>query len=205
MRADIRFWTAIAIIGICGFSVARGWSIVHFSLAMVSIDSLENRAEAVHSWTAVPDVASEALQAELREKINTSDPKAANSRRQALSAILSIKPLSSVDWLSLSNIQLATDQPREQVLESLKLSMLTGPNEGYVMAERGIFGVSLWDILSADLKRRAAIDVAGGEITENGKIRAVLSSEPEGVRNELRKALLATGLSPKEIEQRLGF
>lgn len=205
MRADIRFWTAIAIIGICGFSVARGWSIVHFSLAMVSIDSLENRTEAVHLWTAVPDVATEALQVELREKINTSDLKAANSRREALSAILSIKPLSSVDWLSLSNIQLATDQQREQVLESLKLSMLTGPNEGYVMAQRGIFGVSLWDILSADLKRRAAIDVAGGEITENGKIRAVLSSEPEGVRNELRKALLAAGLSPKEIEQRLGF
>jgi hypothetical protein len=205
MRADIRFWTAIAIIGICGFSVARSWRIVHFSLAMVSIDSLENRAEAAYLWTAVPDVAAEALQAELREKINTSDPKAANSRREALSAILSIKPLSSVDWLSLSNIQLATDQPREQMLESLKLSMLTGPNEGYVMAQRGIFGVSLWDILSADLKRRAAIDVAAGEITENAKFRAVLSSEPERVRNELRKALLATGLSPKEIEQRLGF
>ena len=205
MRADIRFWTAIAIIGICGFSVARGWSIVHFSLAMVGIDSLENRAEAVHPWTAVPDVASAALQAELREKINPSDPKAANSRREALSAILSIKPLSSVDWLSLSNMQLFTNQPMEQVLGSLNLSMLTGPNEGYVMGERGIFGVSLWDILSPDLKRRAAIDVAAGEITENGKIRAVLSSEPEGVRNELRKALLATGLSPKEIEQRLGF
>ena len=73
------------------------------------------------------------------------------------------------------------------------------------MAQRGIFGVSLWDILSADLKRRAAIDVAAGEITENAKFRAVLSSEPERVRNELRKALLATGLSPKEIEQRLGF
>src|SRR5262249_50890282 len=27
MRADIRFWTAIALVGICGFSVVRGWSI----------------------------------------------------------------------------------------------------------------------------------------------------------------------------------
>ena len=50
------------------------------------------------------------------------------------SSILSIEPLSSLDWLSLSGMQLVTDQPMEQVLGSLELSMLTGPNEGYVMA-----------------------------------------------------------------------
>ena len=212
MRAAIRLLTAIAMIGICGFSVARGWGIVHFSLAMANIDSSEKRAEIINTWTAVPDVASTALRAELTEKINLSDPKAANSRREALSSILSIKPLSSIDWLSLSGMQLVTDQPMEQVLGSLKLSMLTGPNEGYVMAERGIFGVSIWDSLSPDLKSRVAVDLgpimfrrtpAEGQI--GGKIRAVLSAKPERVRNELREALLATGLSPKEIEQRLGF
>ena len=108
------------------------------------------------------------LQAELTEKIDISDQKAANSRREVLSSILSIEPLSSVDWLSLSGMQLVTDQPMEQVLESLELSMLTGPNEGYVMAERGIFGVSLWERLSPDLKRRVADDLAAGEITGNG-------------------------------------
>jgi hypothetical protein len=205
MRADIRLWTAIAMIGICGFSIARGWRIVHFSLAMVNIDSSEKRAETINRWTAVPDVASAALQAELREKINTSDPKATNSRREALSSILSIKPLSSFDWLWLSDMQLVTDQPMEQVLGSLELSMVTGPNEGYLMAERGIFGVSLWEGLSPDLKRRVAIDLAAGEITGNGRFQAVLSAESARVRNELRKALLATGLSPKGVEQRLGF
>ena len=84
MRADIRFWTAIAMIGICGFSVAQGWSIVHFSLATAKIDSSEKRAEIVNPWTAVPGVASAALQAELKEKFNPSDLKAANSRREAL-------------------------------------------------------------------------------------------------------------------------
>ena len=105
MRADIRFWTAIAMIGICGFAVARGWSIVHFSLAMANIDASENRAEIINTWTAVPDVASAALQAELKEEINISDQKAANSRRETFSSILSIKPLSSIDWLSLSGLQ----------------------------------------------------------------------------------------------------
>ena len=84
MRADIRLWTAIAMIGICGFAVARGWSIVHFSLAMANIDSSEKRAEIINRWAAVPDVASAALQAELKEKIDISDSKAANSRREAL-------------------------------------------------------------------------------------------------------------------------
>lgn len=205
MRADIRLWTAIALIGICGFSVTRGWVIVHFSFAMANPDSSEKRDEIINSWSSVPEVASAALQAELREKIDISDQKAANSRREALSSILSIKPLSSVDWLSLSGWQLVTDQPMEQVFESLELSMVTGPNEGYVKAERGIFGVSLWLRLSADLKRRVATDLAAGEIIGNEKLRAALSAQPARVRNELQAAMLGTGLSPNEVERRLGF
>jgi hypothetical protein len=205
MRASIRLLTAIALIGICGFAFVRGWGIVHFSLAMADIDSSEKRAEIAASWTAAPDVASAALQAVLKDKINVSDSLAAYRRRQALSLILSIKPLSSVDWLSLSIFRLVTDQPMEQVLGSLKLSMVTGPNEGNLMADRGTFGVSIWDSLSSDLQRRVATDLVAADMRENGKIRAVLSAEPERVRNDIRKSLLANGYLPKEIEQRLGF
>src|SRR5271169_5454172 len=187
MRTDIRLWTAIAIIGICGFSVARGWGIVHFSLAMANIDSSEKRAEIVNTWSSAPDVASTALQADLTEDINPSDLIATTRRREGLSAILSIKPLSSMDWLSLSGLQQVTDQPMEQVFDGLKLSMLTGPNEGYLMAERGIYGVSLWERLSPDLKRRVAIDLATVEI--NDRIRAALFAQPQQVRDELRAAM----------------
>jgi hypothetical protein len=38
-----------------------------------------------------------------------------------------------------------------------------------------------------------------------GKIRAVLAAQPNSVRNELREALVATGVSPKETEKGLGF
>jgi len=207
LRADIRFWTAIALVGICGFSVARGSSIVHFSVATANIDVFETLAEVFNRWIAVPEVASAALQAELKEDINISDPKAANGRRETFSSILSIRPSSSINWLSLSGLQWVTHQPLERVLGSLRLSMLTGPNEGYAMAERGIFGVSLWESLSPDLKRGVVIDLARAEMEmkEKEKFRAVLSGQALGVRNELRDALLATGLSPKEIEQRLGF
>jgi hypothetical protein len=210
MRADIRLWTAIAIIGICGFSIAQGYRIARFSLA--NVHASENQAETLRPWAAVPGLASRALQSQLAGNIDPSDLKAANDRREVLSAILTIRPLSSIDWLSLSGMQLLTDRPMAQVLESLELSMLTGPNEGYVMAERGIFGVSLWEDLSRDLKSRAALDLGPiiyprtpAEGAEGVKFQAVLATKSESVRNELRKALVATGISPKEIEQRLGF
>jgi hypothetical protein len=90
--------------------------------------------------------------------------------------------------------------------------MLTGPNEGYVMGERAVFALSLWDKLPADLKRRTAGDVASmmvpripaeGEML--AKIRAALASQPDRVRNELREALVATGVSPEQTEKGLGF
>jgi hypothetical protein len=209
MRADIRLWTAIAIIGICGFSIAQGYRIARFSL--VNVHASENQAEILRTW-AVPGLASRALQSQLAGNIDPSDLKAANYRREVLSAILTIRPLSSIDWLSLSGMQLLTDRPMAQVLESLELSVLSGPNEGYVMAERGIFGVSLWEDLSRDLKSRAALDLGPiiyprtpAEGAEGEKFRTVLATKSELVRNELRKALVATGISPNDIEQRLGF
>ena len=106
----------------------------------------------MQSWATVAGLGAAALQSQLAPSIDPSDLKAANSRRETLAAILSVKPMSSNDWLSLSGMQLMTDQPMEQVLGSLMLSMMTGPNEGYTMTERGIFGVSLWEDLSPDLR-----------------------------------------------------
>jgi hypothetical protein len=214
MRADIRLWAAIAIIAICGFSITQGWKIVQFSVARtrVNIDAAENRTGTLSKWTAVSGLASAALHAELTDQINTSDIEAANRKREALSLSLSINPMFSFDWLLLSGMQLVTDRPMEQVLRSLELSILTGPNEGQVMAERGIFGVSLWESLSPALKNRAALDLAPmifprtpAEGAEGEKFRTVIATKSALVRKELRTALLAIGLSPKAIEQQLGF
>jgi hypothetical protein len=212
MRPDIRLWTAIVIIGMCGFVVVRGWEIVHFSRAMANASSPEKQAEITSIWAAAADVASAALQADLKEKLDLSDPIAVIRRREVVSLLLSIKPLSSGDWLALSRTQLLARQPMEEVLASLRLSTLTGPNEGYVMAERGVFGVALWEYLSPDLKSRAAEDLSvivfartPAEVAHGETFQTVLSSKSAQVRNELRQALLSTGLPAKEIEQRLGL
>jgi hypothetical protein len=212
VRASIRLLTAIALIGICGIAITQGSRIVHFSLVTMNIDSSERRAELINTWGAVPGVASKALRVGLTDEVNPSDTMVAYRRREILSEILSIKPLSSMDWLSLSAMRLATDQSTEDVLASLKLSMLTGPNEAYIMVKRGLFGVSLWESLSPDFKSRVAYDLAPtlfprtpAEGAESGKLQALLAAKPAPVRQEIREALLATGLSPKEIERTLGF
>ena len=212
MRGNIRLATAIVLIGICGFSVVLGWTIVRFSVATMNVEFPEKRGEIAKTWGTTPGLAATALRTVLADKINIADQKAANQQREALAAILSIKPLSSRDWLALSGMQLVTDQPMDDVLESLKLSTLTGPNEGYVMVERGIYGVSLWESLSPDLKSRVANDLLAvlfpqseADAAEGRKLQALVSAQPQRVRRELREALLATGLSPNEIEQRLGL
>jgi hypothetical protein len=205
MRFDIRSLTAIVVIGFCGFAVARGWNVLHFSVAMANIESSERRAETARAWTGLSGVASAALKTELEDKYDQSDWKASNKRLDDLSALLTVKPVSSIDWLSLSRLELLTAQPRTQILASLLLSWATGPNEGYVMAERGTFGLSLWEVLPEDLRSRVVADLARVEITESGKFKTALSTKPEAAQKEIRAGLLALGLSPKEVERRLGL
>jgi hypothetical protein len=205
IRITIRLLTAIALIVISGVTIAQGWGIVRFFLASVNIVSAEKRARTADAWRATSGVTSTALNDELADESNQSDIIAAYRQRELLSAILSIKPLSSMDWLSLARAELMTHQRMEDVFGSLELSMLTGRNEGYVMEDRRLFGVSIWEKLSPGLKRQVANDLAVGEIHDSQKFRGLVSAQPEQVRNELREALIAAGLSPKEIEKRLGF
>jgi hypothetical protein len=212
IRATIRLLTAIVVIVMSGMAVAQGLGIVRFFLAGMNIVASEKRAVFADALRARSGVISTALLDDLDEETNQSDLIAAYRQRELLSAILSIKPLSSGDWLSLSKAELTTHQPIEDVFGSLELSMLTGPNEGYVMGERAAFALSLWERLPADLKRHAATDVAAmmfqrtpeeGEML--GKIRAELATQPESVRNEVREAVVASGVSPEAIEKGLGF
>ena len=101
-------------------------------------------------------------------------------------------------------MEFVTAQRMDDVLDALTLSALTGPNEDYIMVQRGIFGLSVWEDLPADLKKRVAVDLTAEKDPGNPNFRGVVSSKSQEVRNELRTALLAEGLPPKDVE-RLGF
>ena len=203
IRVTIRLLTALAFIVMSGLAVAQGWDIVRFFLASINIVSSEKRAVFADTLRARSGIISTALLNDLDDETNRSDVIAAYRQRELLAALLSIKPMSAMHWLALSKAELMTHRPMDDVFGSLELSMLTGPNEGYVMEQRRFFGVSLWDRLPPDLKRRVTNDVAG-EIHDSFYFRVFASAQPEQVKNELREALSAAGLSPKEIDTRLG-
>ena len=98
-----------------------------------------------------------------------------------------------------------TPGPNMTYLAALSLSTLTGPNEAGVMAERGVFGLSLWESLSADFRNRTVVDLAGAmaggwfpdAVAESA--RAVLAGKPDEVRRDVADRLRAAGVT----EQRL--
>ena len=76
--------------------------------------------------------------------------------------------------------------------------------------ERAIFAVSLWEVLTPRSQKPCGrgsgpliSPISPGEA--GAKFRVALSAKPERVRAELREALVATGVSSKEIEKGLGF
>jgi len=85
------------------------------------------------------------------------------------------------------------------------LSWVTGPNESYLTPERVTFGLSLWEVLPAELRNRVVMDLVSADTAQNQPYRAVLSTKPSAVQKELRIALLSAGLSPQEVERRLGY
>jgi hypothetical protein len=81
-------------------------------------------------------------------------------RADDLVALLSVRPLSSRNWLSLAEIRLITARPKEEVRTALKMSWVTGPNEGVLMWQRGVFGLFVWDFLSSEERQQTITQIA---------------------------------------------
>src|SRR5262245_30551077 len=114
---DIQLWTAVAVIGFCGYAAVSGWNILQFSLATRHV--AQNKPSEARAWVNVPGVAASAWQVELTNKIDPFDPIPANNRREVLSELLAIKPLSPYHWLILSGLDFTTNQQMGDVLDGL--------------------------------------------------------------------------------------
>jgi hypothetical protein len=140
MRVCGRLFTAIAIIFVCGFAIDRGWIIVQYSWATRQAEVVQKNPKLLETWKTAPVVGTSALQIALKHA-NLEEDRFV--RRGMMQTLLTVKPLSSPDWLALSQQQLVTDSSMDEVTASLLLSMVTGPNEGYVKAERAIVSVAI--------------------------------------------------------------
>jgi hypothetical protein len=201
-RRATRLLTAVVVAGLCVFAVVHGWRIITFTVARAHLGA---DPQAVKAWVAAPGLAGAAREASLTAVTDPSDVAAARMRAEDLAAVLSVWPLSARNWLSLAGVWLVTGQPYEQVLGAMAMSSVTGPNEGSLMLQRGIFGVLQWEVLPATARKRVITDLAGivmgtpVQDVETNSARAVLTSKPAATQREIADLLRAEGVPAREL------
>jgi len=209
---EIRFLTALVVIGLCLFAIARGWEIGRFRIAEASLRTDGNPRELLGQWAGVSGIASSALEASLPGAPDPGDRQAAQRQLGQLTEILSLRPLSSTHWLSLSGTRLVVGQHTNKVIGALVLSSMTGPNEGQIMLQRGAFELSLWELLSPELQKRASVDIAETlrlftqlQAADRNNLKTVVASRTEDVRQTVRGQLMEEqGVAP-ELLKDAGF
>lgn len=194
--------TAVAVAGLCAFAIVHGWSITAFTAAR---NGLAENPQAVKAWVAALGLAGIAREGSLTPARDTSDVAAARSRAEDVAEVLSVWPLSARNWLSLAGLRLVAGEPYEQVLGAMAMSSVTGPNEGSLMLQRGVFGVLQWEVLPSEARRRVITDIArivtGAAVqdVEMNSARDVLTSKPVATQQEIAGLLRAEAVPEKEL------
>jgi hypothetical protein len=194
----LRYVTALAVIAASSVAIVEGVGVARAGLrelvAFVPTD------EPFHWWSVDPPLVSLARDV-MPPDWNENDP--ASKRIDALLAILARRPLSSINWLRLTRARLAAGRDTVSVERAFVMSVLTGPDEGYVMAQRGLVGIMLWEALPSDIRNHVAADLTGAFIplseVEKDAYRNALKQKSEAVRAEIRDALVTARLFPAAL------
>jgi hypothetical protein len=188
--------TASVVVAICLWSIWEGAAIVRFAIAKSESSPLER-------WFEVRGLAFTAREAALTPVDGSSDDKATHARRDELAQILVMEPLSSYYWVELADVRTETHDPLPEVIDALEMSFVTGPNEDYVMVQRGMFGIWVWEKLPPDERDRTAANLALSRISDEKAawLRQTLAEKTEVVRQEIRTALQAHGFATAKLER----
>ena len=130
-----------------------------------------------------------------------SDDKTIRKRRDELIAMLAIRPLSSFYWLQLAESHVDAKDAAATASAAYELSELTGRNEGYMVTQRGMFGIFMWETLSPEDQQIAINDLVARRVSGEDAvwIKKTLSEKPEPVRRAIQLALQARGLPADEF------
>jgi hypothetical protein len=161
---------------------------------------------AISSWSNVTGVAGWArglLLAVIRA--DTPDDKLAIEVASADAA--EVSPTWGAGWQDLAAARLATGAPMEKVIAAFRMSNLTGSHEGFVMARRAVFGLEHWSELPGADQRTVIRDVVAtvGPGSMNNRYHKILAAKSPASREEIRVALLASGLAAEQVLQALGI
>jgi hypothetical protein len=199
MSRIIWFLTALVIVGACVLPMWKGLELIRYS-------RIDDKSEAALPWVDVPGIAFFARQFSLTPTDDSSDDKTIRKRLNELVDILAIRPLSSYYWLQLAESRVDAGEGPSEASEALELSVLTGPNEGYMVTQRGLFGVWQWETLSPENRTRAAADLSARRLSTARVtwLRKTLSEKTDEIRQAIRMALQAQGF-PKDEFAQVGF
>ena len=198
----IRLLTALAVIGICLWPLWQGFNVIRFAMAY-------STPAALQPWFAVSGLAFDAREGALTLVNDCSDEMTIRKRRDEIAEILAIRPLSSRYWLQLAEARVDAHDVLAKVIDALDLSVVTGPNEGYMITQRGFFGIWQWEVMPSELRKRAVADLVARQNSSANQItdaqmawlRATLSEKTEQVRQEILLALQAQGFSTRKLNQ----
>ena len=195
----IRGGTALLILALCVPAVMRGWNILWFSRAEVN-------GEDTRPWAGVSGLTFSALESSLTALADSADKAQVAKRRDDIIKVLTIRPLASEYWLTLAGIRVLGGEPLLKALDALTLSTVTGPNEGYLITQRGIFGISYWEILPSEVRNRALTELAARRLSGRNaeRVRTILAGKTPEVRQNIRAALQARGF-PEDDFSRIGL
>ena len=189
---ELRFLTAILVIGLSGYTARRAMSMLEFGAAESSLGA--NAVEASLRPYATNNLVGYMAR---RDLLATTFP--ANPRRQAaeIAELLRLTPLSGEAWLKLALTRRAMGAHVAEIASALALSHLTGPNEGLLMARRAVFGLALWSSFPPDLRRVLVGDLIGGwaqiQAPQRGALLAMLEAAGPESRQEIYAALFLAG------------
>jgi hypothetical protein len=193
---NVRLLTSLAVIGICIWPVWKGLDVTRFAMA-------GSQTEAVRPWGDDSGVAFAAREDALTSTNDSSDDATIRKRRDEIAQILAIKPLSSYYWIQLAESRVDAHEPIAKTLDALELSEVTGPNEEYMITQRGLFGIWQWEVLPPDVRQRAIADLVAGSLSDTklAWLKKTLAEKPEPVRQEIRSALQAQGFSQSNFNR----
>jgi hypothetical protein len=199
---NIRLLTAVAVVGICVWPVWQGFDVIRYAMA-------GSTPEALQPWFAVSGVAFDARERALPPVDDSSDDMTIRKRRDEIAEILAIRPLSSRYWFKLAVRRIDAHEDPTRAIDALELSTVTGPNEDYMLMQRGLFGIWQWEVLPAEIRQRAVADLVARQNSSANNIsdakmawlRTTLSEKTEQVRQEIRAAVQAQGLSKSNLDR----
>lgn len=186
--------------------MVRGWNVARFAYVRAQIiQSHDAETASLRRWIGTPGVTEAALKASLRSMTDATDIEGARRRESGLAAIIAARPLSAENWLAIAGMRLVTGEPYQQVLDALAMSSVTGPNEGAVMWQRGIFGVLQWENLPQSARKRTISDLAGavlGTSPNDGEFlsaKNILRGKPPLTREDVADLMRAEGVPPSAL------